>query len=115
MTTEAQKELDRIDDAVDFVVHTRNQTIVEANRNNTVIKADSREDIVTFCGISLGSHEKYNGGFYRAIQKSYPLLELVMIGLELEPPNTLYYQQGKMLIAEFNDCVIGVAPMADKL
>ena len=104
------QEQDKIDDAVDFVVQTKNGIVAEVNQQNTVIKAGSIEDIATFLGVNIKQHVKFSQGFDQTIKKQYPLLELVEFGLKLNRPTSLQYKCDRILIAVYDDCVFGIAP-----
>lgn len=109
-----KEDQDMIDDAINFVVTTQNGIIAEVNQQNTVIKANSRGDIETFLGSSIKKHIVMSGNFYDTIRPTYPILRMVVSGLGLEPPTKLYYKQNRILIAEFDGFVIGIAPVCDK-
>ena len=112
-----QTEQDKIDmaieDAIDFEVRTQNKVIAEVNRQNTVIKASSKEEIGKFLDKSVLNHILVDGDFYNTIKSSYPLLDLVITGLNLQPPTVLYYKQDQILISiHGDDVVLGIAPKA---
>ena len=108
MTPEDQ---DKIDSAVDFVVKTQNGIIAEVNQQNTVIKSDSRENIVIFLSIDLNKYVRFDPkSILEKTDFEYPLLKLVMAGLGLQDPDRIYYKHQRVLIAVHGDIVLGIAP-----
>lgn len=102
-----------IDDAVDFDSKNKNGILAHVNFQNTVIRGDSAADISTFLGIHLEKHVKYGPSYYQAIKDEYPLFELVQAGLISISPHTLLYRSHRVLIAEYDNFAIGIAPMGD--
>lgn len=103
-----------IEDAIDFEVRTKNQVIAEVNRQNTIIKATSKEEIGTFLGNNIDSHIPVGGTFYQTIKAQYPLLELVIAGLGISQPTELHYRKHRILISVHSGVVLGIAPKCDK-
>ena len=110
MSMTTTKEQDQIDDTIDFIDITKNGTKAQVNRQNTIVKADNKENLAKFLGVRIENHVIFGPGFYSRIQVDYPLLELVEKGLKLSLPVRILYKHERILIAEYNDFVIGVAP-----
>lgn len=105
---------DKIDDAVDFVIKIQNGIIAEVNQQNTVIKASSVGDIATFLGVNIKKYTIFKSwDFLKTINIEYPLLALVIAGLSLPDPKTIYYKKQRVLITVHGDVVLGVAPYGD--
>lgn len=105
-----EQEQDAIYDAIDFDDATKHGITAQVNCQNTVIKADSKSDIVKFLRVNISHHTIFTGQQKRDQFIKYPLFHLVMEGLDLAPPNRIHYKHERILIAEYDDFAIGIAP-----
>jgi len=99
-----------IEDAVDFRHMVKNGIEAQVNYQNTVIKADTVGSVAMFLGINIKKHVILVAQDKRDKFHEYPLLELVLEGLDLAPPSKVYYKYRRVLLADFGDFVIGIAP-----
>ena len=102
---------DHIDDAINFISKTQNGIRAEVNQQNTVIKAETKEDIAQFLGVDITHHTVFTGQKKRERYVEFPLLYLTMEGLDLAPPDRIYYKHHRILISVHSDVVLGIVPI----
>ena len=111
--TPQEQEQDKIDDAIDFVDQTHNGITAKVNRQNTVIKAKSVDDIATFLNVELKTY--VISTIHILIPREYPLLKYVVAGLNMldsvDTPITYWYCQHNILYVEYDDFALGIAPV----